>query len=300
MVGAFVVFPAIGHWPFVDPERRCRAMTHRVSWLRGRLGLGPGRIVDARACDVPALPGAPGPARDAHEAPVAVGQHPEAPGRASLSDLIEDMDRAAVTASLVVLPEQHPGRLFGLAYYDSLSPLQGLERVRISCSDHPGLIVGVVTAMPRFGQDPRLRDFVPLYEYCMERGLPVQFHGGNDPGGEEAGRPMALAVLARTYPRLNVVCRSSGSWHGEALTFLHRLPNLFLQVDGLSPHALLRAAGGRKLLFGSHWRGREAGYFEQLDAVRRLPWRLRQDVGWRTAVRVYGPRILSASSCFHP
>src|SRR5574337_505601 len=145
MVGAFVVFPAIGHWPFVDPERRCRAMTHRVSWLRGRLGLGPGRIVDAHACDVPALQGAPGPARDAHEAPVAAGQHPEAPGRASLSDLIEDMDRAAVTASLVVLPEQtgefrrlagqHPGRLFGLAYYDSLSPLQGLERVRISCSD---------------------------------------------------------------------------------------------------------------------------------------------------------------------
>jgi predicted TIM-barrel fold metal-dependent hydrolase len=242
--------------------------------------------------------------------PVTGGQPPGTPGRAGLSDLIEDMDRAGVTASLVVLPEhtgefrrlaeEHPGRLFGLALYDSLSPLQGLERVRTSCRDHPGLIVGVATAMPRFGQDPRLRDFVPLYEYCMERDLPIQFHGEDAHEGKEVARPMALAVLATTYPRLNVVCRSSGNWHGEPLALLHRLPNLFLQVDGFSPHALLHATGGRKLLFGSHRRGREARYFDQLDAVRRLPWRLRQDVGWRTAVRVYGPHILAASSRIHP
>jgi len=285
-------------------------MTHRVSCLRARLGLGPGPIVDAHACDFPAQPGISGAARDVREPPVTAGRPPETPWGASLSDLIEDMDRAGVAVSLVVLPEhtgefrrlagEHPGRLFGLAPYDSLSPLRGLERVRASCSDHPGLIVGVATAMPRFGQDPRLRDFVPLYEYCMGQGLPVQFHGADAQEGEEAGRPMALAVLAKIYPRLNVICRSSASWHGEALTFLHRLPNLFLQVNGLPPNTLLRATGGRKLLFASHRRGREAKYFEQLDAVRRLPWRLRQHVGWRTAVRVYGPRILSGSSRFHP
>jgi predicted TIM-barrel fold metal-dependent hydrolase len=209
---------------------------------------------------------------------------------AKLSDLIEDMDGAGVTASLVVLHEetdeffhlaaQHPGRLLGLAYYDSLSPRRGLERVQALYHDHPALVLGVTTAMPWFRQDPRLRDFVPLYEFCEERGLPVQFHGGNDPA-EAAPRPMAFAVLARSYPRLKVVCQYLAGWPGEARALLARFPNLFLQVDGLSPHALLRATGSRKMLFGSDWRGREARYFERVEAVRRLPWWQRQDVGWR-------------------
>jgi predicted TIM-barrel fold metal-dependent hydrolase len=226
-----------------------------------------------------------------------------------LSDLLEDMDRACVTASLVVLHEetdeffglaaQHPGRLFGLAYYDSLSPRRGLERVQALCGEHPAQILGVMTEMPRFGQDPRLRDFVPLYEYCGERCLPIQFCGGGDATGEEADRPMGPAVLARAYPRLTVICRCTGCWRRETLTLLRRFPNLFLQVDGLSLHALLRAVGPHKLLFGSDWQGRESRYFERVEAVRRLPWRQRQDVGWRAAVRVYGPRILSPSSQEH-
>jgi predicted TIM-barrel fold metal-dependent hydrolase len=257
--------------------------------------------VDAHACDASVLQGIPGLSTSQGETPVP-------PAR--LSDLIEDMDRAGVTASLVVLHEEtaefsrlagkHPGRLFGLAYYDSLAPSRGLARVQALCRDQPGLIVGVTTAMPRFGQDPRLKEFVPLYEFCMERDLPVQLHGGDDPGVEEAVRPMAFAVLAKTYPRLKVIYRSSGSWHGEAPTFLHRLPNLFVQADGSSVPPLLRAADSRRLLFASHWRGREAAYFEGVEVVRRLPWRARHDVGWRTAVRVYGPRVLSASSRFHP
>jgi len=63
-------------------------------------------------------------------------------------------------------------------------------------------------------------------------------------------------------------------------------------VDGLTLHPLLRATGSRKLLFGSDRRGREASYFERVEAVRRLPWWQRRNVAWRTAVRVYGPRIL--------
>jgi predicted TIM-barrel fold metal-dependent hydrolase len=275
-------------------------MAHRVSWLRGHLGLGPGRIVDAHACDVSVLQGIP-------VVPPSQGETPAPP--ASLSGLIEDMDRAGVTASLVAIREetaefsrlagQHPGRLFGLAYYDSLAPSRGLARVQALCHDQPGLIVGVATAMPRFGQDPRLREFAPLYQFCMERDLPVQFHGGNDPGGEEAVRPTAFAVLARTYPRLKVIYRSSRDWHGEAPTLLHRVPNLFVQADGPSVPSLLLAVDSRRLLFGSHRQGRDAAYFEDVKVVRRLPWRARHDVGWRTAVRLYGPRLLQASSRFH-
>jgi predicted TIM-barrel fold metal-dependent hydrolase len=232
------------------------------------------------------------------------------------------MDRARVRASLVVLDEepeeflrlaeQYPGRLFGLAYYDSLSPRLGLERIRALCHDHPGLILGVTTAMLRFHQDPRLRDFIPLYEYCGGRGLPVQFHAEGDPPDEDAGQPTAFAVLARTYPGLTVICRHTGHWRAQALEHLARFPNLFLLTDalrgagpaedGASPSLLdlLHAAGGRKLMFGSGWRGRQAGYLERVEAVRRLPWPARRHIGWRTAVRAYGPRLLASPSRIHP
>jgi predicted TIM-barrel fold metal-dependent hydrolase len=234
---------------------------------------------------------------------------------ATLSDLIQDMDRADVGTSLVVLQEeteeffhlaaQHPGRLFGLAYYDSRFPGQGLEQVRTLCDGHPGLIVGVTTAFPFFHQDPRLNDFVPLYEYCLQRDLAVQFHLGDDPTGGSAGHPMALAVLAKTYPRLKVVCLHAGGRHGDLPGLLARLPNLFLQAEALQDaeaegdgeprilRTVVRAAGGRKLMFGSNWRGRDERYLQRVETVRRLPWWQRKNVGWRTAARVYGPRLLS-------
>ena len=234
---------------------------------------------------------------------------------AKLSDLIEDMDRARVTSSLVVLHEEpaeffrlateHPGRLYGLAYYDSLSPRQGLERVRSLCEDHPDLILGVTTAFPCFDLDPRMNDFAPLYEYCLQRDLPVQFHPGGEPGAGEARGPMAIGVLARTYPRLKMVClHAGGRWHGEMPGWLRRFPNLFLQVEALQHaelegdgepralRALLRAAGSGRVMYGSDWRGRTDHYFQRVEVMRRLPWWQRQDVAWRTAVRVYGPRIL--------
>lgn len=290
-------------------------MGHRLRWLRRSVDPGPSRIVDAHACDVPAWRKLPGLFRDGRGRP---GPPPAEPAGASLSDLIGDMDRARVRASLVALDEepeeflrlaqQYPGRLFGLAYYDSLSPRRGLERVRALCHDHPGLILGVTTAMPRFHQDPRLKDFVPLYEYCGARGLPVQFHAEGDPPDEGAGHPTALAVLARTYPGLTVIGQHTERWPPQALEHLGRFPNLFLLTGGVpgagSPQegavpsllAVLRATGGRKLLFGSGWRGREAGYLQRVEAVRRLPWPARRHIGWRTAVRVYGSRILSPPS----
>lgn len=290
-------------------------MGHRVSWLSGSLGLGPGRVIDAHAHAVP-------PSRRLRRLFqrlnwAAPAGDPRGPlwETAKLSDLIEDMDRARVAASLVVLHEetddflrlaaQHPGRLFGLAFYDSLSPRQGLEQVQSLCEEHPDLILGVTTAFPCFDQDPRMNDFAPLYEYCLERGLPVQFHPGGEPGMVEASGSMAIAVLARTYPRLKMVClHAGGRWHWEMPGWLRRFSNLYLQVEALQHseaeedgqprilRALLCAAGSRKLMFGSNWRGRTEHYFQRVAVVRRLPWWQRQNVAWRTAVRVYGPRLL--------
>lgn len=233
---------------------------------------------------------------------------------AKLPELIEDMDRAGAGTSLVVLYEEtdeffrlaprHPGRLFGLAYFDSLSSHEGLERVRTLCDDHPDLILGVRTAMSIFHQDPRLKDFAPLYEFCLERDLPVQFHIGGTP--EEAiARPTPFGVLAASYPRLRIVCLNwDGPWHPEFPGFLRRFPNLYAAVEGppgsdadgdggsRTYREFLRQAGSRKLMFGSNWLGRDLAHPQAVERALSLPWWQRRNVCWRTAARVYGAHIL--------
>ncbi|HSB72986.1 MAG TPA: amidohydrolase family protein [Candidatus Methylomirabilis sp.] len=272
------------------------------------------RIIDVQAFDVPLSRKLPALFRHLTEGLPASDPRRGQAETAKLPDLIEDMDRAGVGVSLVVLREEtgefsrlaagHPGRLFGLAYFDSLAPREGLERVSALCHEHPDLILGVSTAMSIFGQDPRLRDFIPLYELCLERDLPVQFQVGGDPG-EAGSRPMALGVLAAAYPRLRIVCaHPAGAWHEELPRVLRQSPNLFLALDGregrdrradgapLTIRELVRRAGSRKLMFGSRRMGREATFFDAAEGVRSLPWWQRRNVCWRTAARVYGTRIL--------
>jgi predicted TIM-barrel fold metal-dependent hydrolase len=233
---------------------------------------------------------------------------------AKLPDLIHDMDRAGVRASLVVLSEEtheffslaarHPGRLFGLAYFDSLSPHQGLERVRTLRDDHRDLILGVRTAMPILHQDPRLRDFVPFYQYCLERDLPVQFQMGGNPG-EAVARPTPFGVLAASYPRLRIVCvHSGGPWHPDLPGLLRRFPNLFVAAEGSPGSAVedgggsrtyrefLRQTGSRQVMFGSNRLGRDPAYLQAVERARSLPWWQRRNVCWRTAAQVFGARIL--------
>jgi predicted TIM-barrel fold metal-dependent hydrolase len=273
------------------------------------------RIIDVHVHDVPLsrkLPALFQQLTGRHQAGEAWRERVE---RAKLSELIDDMDRAGVTTSLVVLHEetdeflhlaaQHPGRLFALAYFDSLSPRQGLERIRALCDVRPDLILGVETALLLFHQDPRIRDFVPLYEFCLERELPVQFQLGGVDTAEAAARPTAFGVLAASYPRLKIVClHPGGPWHPELPGLLRQFPNVFLAVTGLqgceagkdgSPRMLrelFRQSGSRTVMVGSDWPEWKTTYVDGVKNVRGLPWWQRRNVCWRTAARVYGARIL--------
>lgn len=283
-----------GFWPVTGRDRR--------------------RMIDISAHDVPlcrkipALSGHPSVTPPSGDPP---GDRLEEP---KLSDLIQDMDRAGVSTSLVVLQEEteeffglaarHPGRLFGLAYFDSLSPKDGLERVRTFCHEQPDLILGVRTAMPVLRQDIRLRDFVPFYQYCLERDLPVQFSIGVSPG-EAPARLTPFGVLAGSYPRLRIVClNAGGAWHPELPGLLRGFPNLFVAGEG-SPEPDAEGEGGsrtsrefpggsagRRWMLGSNWPGRDPAYLRSVECVAHLPWRQRLDVCWRTAAHVYGARIL--------
>ncbi len=227
-----------------------------------------------------------------------------------LIGVLHAMDRAGVRTSLVVLQEEvaeffrlageHPGRLYGLAYFDPFRPAESLERLRALCERHPPSLAGVHTAVPEDGPDPRDRALLPLYEYCLMRGLPIQFRLSRPLGsGQDAGS-MALAVLASSYPALKIVCLGGDA---SPLTkrprVLRQLSNLFFEAGGLGEDDTARAAselrsvvGSRRLLFGSGWPVGQPSYPGRVAALRRFFWWQRQHIAWRTARRIYGPRIL--------
>ncbi len=271
----------------------------RVPWM-------PDPIVDVHVSDPPL------PARMASPSGEAAAGRPPLAER--MAGLVADMDRAGVASSLVVLAGEaeefiqvaprHAGRLFGQLVFDSTRPQEGLERIRRLRGQAPDLFRGVVTAFPVFGQDPRQREFGPLYEFCAHDGLPIQFLTEAGPGREPCP-PLALGVLAQIYPHLKVVgLLIDGGWSAELPRLLRRLPNLFMAVTCSPPRpmptggsaaflGLLRAAGIQRLMFASYRAWRDAAYSPRVEAARQLPWRQRRNLLWRTALQVYGPRLLA-------
>ena len=273
-----------------------------------RGGAARGRIIDACVFE-PSLCSSLGLFRSPHD------QHSEAEpneargGEGLLADAIEAMNLAGVRAALVVLQKEvgdflrvrakHSGRLFGWAHYDSLQPERGLETVRALCEGHTETFLGVATAFPCFEQDPRLRAFAPLYEYCIQRGLPVLLRLTGGPRTGAPSRPLAFGVLASVYPRLRIVCLHDDAGGGvEMSDLLLRFPNLFLATnfgpgrdDTPDMQRLVRAVGSRKIMFASGRREATSSYDRGMEALSRLPRWHRANVGWRAAARVFGSRV---------
>ena len=270
-----------------------------------------GRIVDACLYE-PSLRSGLSLLRPAEDPSADSGTQGEA-GR--LAGVVEAMNRVGVRTACVVLRQEveeflrlrarHPGRLVGWAHYDSLQPERGLEAVRALCEGHAEAFVGIATAFACFGQDPRLKVFAPLYEYCVRHGLPVLLRAGGGPQVEMSPRPAAFGVLATVYPRLRIVCLHDGAAElAGTAALLARFPNLFLatrggrESDGASPGelpdlaALVRAVGSRQIMFASGGQVVAVSADRSLEALSRVPWRHRANVSWRTAVRVLGPRLL--------
>ncbi len=118
---------------------------------------------------------------------------------------------------------------------------------------------------------------------------------------EEVSRPTAFGVVAGRYPELSVIClHAGGGAYRELAPLLHRVPNLFLEVEGLQESELagdglpgvlqeiLRDAPSRKIMFGSNRTHANGPYAARVRAILALPWRQRADVCWRTAATVYG------------
>jgi len=229
----------------------------------------------------------------------------------ALQLLEEDMEQAEIDTSLVVTwPEdvpalateaaRTPGRLYSLLWFDSRQPERSLHELAALVEQFPAVLVGVKTVFPYLYQSPLQQEFLPLYTFCQEHQLPLQFHFGGNPRMEAACHPSLFATLARTFPQLSIVClHGGGGWWQEMPALLATCPNVYLEVEGLQLHEaqlnlapqvltyLLHRSGASKIMFGSDRLMREEKYFRRVQVVRTVPPPYRDDLCSQTAVRVY-------------
>jgi predicted TIM-barrel fold metal-dependent hydrolase len=229
----------------------------------------------------------------------------------ALQLLQEDMERAALTTSLVVTwPEdvpvlaqeaaRSPGKLYSLLWFDSRWPDRSLQELTLLVERFPSVLIGVKTVFPYLYQNPLQQEFFPLYAFCQERRLPIQFHFGGNPRMEEVCSPSLFVALARTFPELPIVClHAGGGWSRQMPELLATCPNIYLEVEGLQLHEaqlnlpsqvlpyLLQRSGSAKIMFGSDRIGREEKFFRRVQFIRNIPPLYRDDLCHRTATHVY-------------
>ncbi len=102
-----------------------------------------------------------------------------------------------------------------------------------------------------------------IYAACQSRGVPVMFHTGTSifPRARNVyADPMPIDDVAIDFPKLTIILAHAGRpLYGETAAFLaRRHPNVFLDLSGIPPKALLRyvprlADLADKALWGTDW-----------------------------------------------
>ncbi|RJP25457.1 MAG: hypothetical protein C4520_02320 [Candidatus Abyssobacteria bacterium SURF_5] len=230
--------------------------------------------------------------------------------RQAIESLLGDMDKADVDSSIAITScaldifnEYHktrPQRIFIGYLYDSRNPKSGFRALRRTVDAYPHLVKCVKTMFPYLGQHPLQKEFAPLYRFCEQRSLPIQFHIGGDPNMENLSNPLYFGKLSSLFPKLSIVCLHGGGGMFQNLPLLMKLwPNIYLEVEALQlneaegsrqPHTLqylLQHIDSSRLMFGSDRIFPEEKYFWRVQAARSLSSEQAEDVCWRTANRVF-------------
>ncbi len=143
---------------------------------------------------------------------------PRISAEAALQQVLQDMASAGVDTSLLVTWAEdvpavareaaaRPGKLYSLVWFDSRNSQQSFSQLVTLAEQFPSVVIGAKTVFPYLRQHPLQPEFMPLYAFCQERQLPIQFHFGGTPVMEALCHPNLFAVLARAFPgSLSYVC----------------------------------------------------------------------------------------------
>jgi hypothetical protein len=121
-----------------------------------------------------------------------------------------------------------------------------------------------------------------LYERAQRLRLPVIVHTGTSifhGARNKYGDPMDLDDVAVDFPDLTLILAHGGRplWMESCFFLVRRHPNVYLEVSGIPPRALLRyfprlAEVAGKTLFGTDWPGPGVpGVRGNIEAFRALP-----------------------------
>jgi hypothetical protein len=110
-----------------------------------------------------------------------------------------------------------------------------------------------------------VKELETIYRAAEGNGIPVMFHTGTSifPGARNKyGDPIYLDDVAVDFPKLKIVLAHGGRplWMDTAFFLLRRHANVYLDISGIPPKALLKyfprlGEISHKTLFGSDWPG---------------------------------------------
>jgi len=139
-----------------------------------------------------------------------------------------------------------------------------------------------------------------IYRAAEANAIPVMFHTGTSvfPGARNKyGDPIYIDDVAVDFPRLKILLAHGGRplWMHTAFFLVRRHPNVFLDISGIPPIALLKYFPrlkeiAEKTLFGTDWPGPGVPDIKKnLDDFRSLPLPegTQQQILSRTALAIW-------------
>jgi predicted TIM-barrel fold metal-dependent hydrolase len=127
-----------------------------------------------------------------------------------------------------------------------------------------------------------------IYRAAEANGIPIMFHTGTSifPGARNNyGDPIHIDDVAVDFPQLKILLAHGGRplWMNTSFFLVRRHPNVFLDISGIPPKALLRYFPrleeiAHKTLFGTDWPGPGVVDIKKnLDDFLALP--IRKEIG---------------------
>ncbi len=139
-----------------------------------------------------------------------------------------------------------------------------------------------------------------IYRAAEANGIPVMFHTGTSifPGARNKyGDPIHVDDVAVDFPKLKILLAHGGRplWMETAFFLVRRHPNVYLDISGIPPKALLKYFPrlhqiAAKTLFGTDWPGPGVPDIKRnLDDFRALPLPepARQQILSQTALSIW-------------
>jgi predicted TIM-barrel fold metal-dependent hydrolase len=127
---------------------------------------------------------------------------------------------------------------------------------------------------------PNERRVYPIYEACVEKGIPLLMHIGSSviPGTRlKYCDPLHLDDLAVDFPELVFIMAHGGRgfWYDACAFLAVHHPNFYIDVTGLVPAKLLEyfpqmERHARKFIFGSDWPAMPKSPRENADVIAHL------------------------------